>query len=65
MHFAMESLVVLCTSLNNDLMNDGVIIDAHNRVTDKAIEMSFKIPLSQTQTPRRFFLVAQNLVPLT
>ena len=38
------------SSLNNDLLNDGVILELYNRVTDMAIETSFKFPF--TQMPR-------------
>ena len=50
------------SSLNNDLLNDGVILEMYNRVTDVAIGTSIKIPCTQTQTPRRFFLVGQERV---
>ena len=42
------------SNLNNDLLNDGVMLDVHNRVVDTAIETFFKFPFSQTQT-RRYF----------
>ena len=37
------------TSPNNDLLNDGVVLGMYSRVTDMAIETSFKFPFTQIQ----------------
>ena len=58
----MEATAVLrAKQFEHELLNDGVILEMYNRVTDMAIETSIKIPLTPTQTPRRFFLVVQKI----
>ena len=49
------------TSLNNDLVYDGVILEMYNKVIDMAIKTSFTFPFTQTHTPILFFLEAQRL----
>ena len=50
------------SSLNNDLLNDGVISEMYNRVVDRDIDTSFRFLCTQIQTPTFFFLEAQRLM---
>ena len=52
-------------SLKKDLSNDGCTLEIYNKVISVALETSFRIPFSQTHTPQRFFLDAQNSVIMT
>ena len=64
MHGAVGAVVVFCapTSPNNDLLNDGVILEKYNKAVNVAVGKSFTFLFAQTQTPRVFFLEAQRLV---
>ena len=50
------------TGLNNDVLNDGVILEMYNRVNNMAIGTSFKFLFTKIRTPRYFFLKAQRLI---
>ena len=50
------------SSLTNDLLNDGGILEMYNRVVYMAIETSFRLLFTQKQTTRFFYLKAQRLL---
>ena len=49
------------TSLNNDLLSDGVILEKYNKTVNMAISTSFTFQFWSGHTPRSPFLGAQRL----
>ena len=50
------------TQTNADLVIEGRMLETYGRVTDVVLESTFKIPMSKTFPPGRFFLTAHELV---
>ena len=42
------------TSLNNDLLNDGVILEIYNKVINMAVKTSFTIPFHKDTNAKTF-----------